>query len=564
MSLICGGTVVSGEFQSVAGKGLRTSDCVRLVVRRNAHAMPARAGLERAGQHIRPALAVQIDGLVVVGIPHPQSRAIELHARVRGLGALEDGARKDVALELACRHLVRRDAARRDLHRSDGVRCELVRGDRAGHYLVGVNAVGGQLVGVNAVRGQFVGRDSTSHDVTSIDLVRVEQRDRHILRDLELRGRDRVRGQLVGADGTGLHLTRRHRVRGQFVGVNRVRGDFVGRDSTSHDVTSMNLMDIQERHGHILGDLELARGHRIGRELVSGDGERDDVARLHAVGCEFRGGHRVGNQLFSRDRIGRELVHCDGIGLDLFGGHGIHGEMLRGHGTRRENVVRYEVKRLEARAIPRQDFDDAICEGHQHAWRSVRSAEPVRVKVSKHRRRIILLTLPASPILLGAPPHVARLQPIMRGFVRATVDQILAIRSGLRLFRGGLRLIRLSGGVRGGGRSLVSGGLSGFGRIIRLDGGVRRIGSGLVRHRRPCAAVPPFRRVSAIRGVDPQGSRLAHRRGRRSGLDQHVGLAVRHASGGSSSRIRLPCGGGRVGGGLGRTVGGGLRLRRHA
>ena len=44
----------------------------------------------------------------------------------------------------------------------------------------------------------------------------------------------------------------------------------------------------------------------------------------------------------------------------------------------------------------------------------------------------------------------------MRGFVRATVDQVLAVRRGLSLFRGGLRLIRLRGGVRGCGLSLVS------------------------------------------------------------------------------------------------------------
>ena len=96
-----------------------------------------------------------------------------------------------------------------------------------------------------------------------------------------------------------------------------------------------------------------------------------------------------------------------------------------------------------------------------------------------------------------------------------------------------------------------------------LDSGVGGIGGRLVRHRHPCAAVPPFRRVSATGGVDPQGSRLAHRSVRRSGLDEHVGLAVSHASGGGSSRIRLLRGIGRVRGGLCRTVGGGFRLRGH-
>ena len=323
-------------------------------------------------------------------------------------------------------------------------------------------------------------------------------------------------------------------------------------------------MRVEQRDRHILGHAELRSRHAARSQFVGGDGERDDVARLHAVGCEFRGGHRVGNQLFSGHRIGGQLVRCHGVRTQFFGGDRVRGDGLRSDRPGSQNVIGYEVKRLEARAIPRQDFDDAICEWHQHAWRSVRSAEPVRVKVGKHGRAVIWRALPASPILLCAPPHVARLQPIMRGFVGATVDQVLAVRRGLSLFSCCLRLIRLRGGVRGGGLSLVGGGLSGFGRIIRLDGGVRRIGSGLVRHRRPCAAVPPFRRVRAAGGVDPQGSRLAHRRIRRSGLDQHVGLAVRHASGGGSSRIRLLCRPGRVRGGLGRTVGGGLRLRRHA
>ena len=43
----------------------------------------------------------------------------------------------------------------------------------------------------------------------------------------------------------------------------------------------------------------------------------------------------------------------------------------------------------------------------------------------------------------------------MRWLVGATVDEVLAVGGGLRLFSGGLRLIRLRGGVRGGGRSLV-------------------------------------------------------------------------------------------------------------
>ena len=152
----------------------------------------------------------------------------------------------------------------------------------------------------------------------------------------------------------------------------------------------------------------------------------------------------------------------------------------------------------------------------------------------------------------------------MRRFVGATVNQILAISSGLRLLRCGLSLIRLRRGISGSGRGLVSGGLSGFGCIIRLDGGVRGVGRGLVGHSHPSRPIPPFRRVRAIRGVNPQGRSLAHRRGRRRALDKHVGLAVRHASGGSGSRIRLLGGIGRIGGGLCRTVSRGLGLSRHA
>ena len=45
-------------------------------------------------------------------------------------------------------------------------------------------------------------------------------------------------------------------------------------------------------------------------------------------------------------------------------------------------------------------------------------------------------------------------------------------------------------------------------------------------------------------------------------MDEHVGLAVRHASGGGSSRIRLLRGIRRIGGGLCRTVSRGFRLGR--
>ena len=152
----------------------------------------------------------------------------------------------------------------------------------------------------------------------------------------------------------------------------------------------------------------------------------------------------------------------------------------------------------------------------------------------------------------------------MRRFVRATVDQILSVRSGLCLLRCGLSLISLRSRIGRSRLRLVSGGLSGLGRIIRLDSRIRGVSSSLVGHSHPSTAIPALRRVRASSRVNPQGRSLAHRRGRCRGLDQHVGLAIGHASGGSSSRIRLPCGIGRIGGGLCRTVGGGLGLRGNA
>ena len=238
--------------------------------------------------------------------------------------------------------------------------------------------------------------------------------------------------------------------------------------------------------------------------------------------------------------------------------------MLRGHGSRREDVVRHEVKRLEARTIPRKDFHHTIGQGHEHGRAGVWRTSPVGVEVGKHGRRIILLALPASPILLRPPPHVPRLQAIMIRLVGATVDQILAIRGGLRLFRGGLSLIRLRRGISGSNIGLVCRILRGLRSRIGLDGGVRGVGRGLIGHSHPSTTIPPFRRVRTIRGVNPEGRSLAHRRIRRRALDQHVGLAVRHASGGSCCGIGLLGCIGRIGGGLGRAIGGGLGLSRHA
>ena len=57
--------------------------------------------------------------------------------------------------------------------------------------------------------------------------------------------------------------------------------------------------------------------------------------------------------------------------------------MLRGHRASSEDVVRHEVKRFEARAIPRQHLDDTIGKRHQDARTVVRRAGPVGVEVGK-------------------------------------------------------------------------------------------------------------------------------------------------------------------------------------
>ena len=250
MTVIFGRPLVRQEFQSVAGERFCAADGAGLKIRADAKPMPAHTGLESAGQHIRLALTVKIDGLFVVGIPHLQGGRIELHASVRRIGALEYRAGEHIALELACRHLVRRDSASRDLH-----------------------------------------------------------------------GRHTVCRQLVGGDGTSHNLGRIDRISSQFVGIHDTNRQGSSGHGISRNLSGLNLVDVEQRHGHIFRDLELRRRDRVGCNLVGRDGQCDYIPRLHRVGGEFRGGHRISHQLFSRDRIGRELVHRDGIGLDLLGGH---------------------------------------------------------------------------------------------------------------------------------------------------------------------------------------------------------------------------------------------------
>lgn len=136
-----------------------------------------------------------------------------------------------------------------------------------------------------------------------------------------LDSRHGIRRELVGGDRTSHNLGRIDRISGQIVGVYRASSQSGSGHGISRNVGRLNLVDVEQRHGHVFRDLELASGHRIGGNLVGRDGQCDDVPRLHRVGGEFRGGHRISHQLFSRDRIGSQLVHRDGISLDLLSGH---------------------------------------------------------------------------------------------------------------------------------------------------------------------------------------------------------------------------------------------------
>ena len=192
----------------------------------------------------------------------------------------------------------------------------------------------------------------------------IQERHGHILRDLKLRRGHSVGCDLVGADGTGLHLASSHAVRGQLIRIDRTGGELVRGHGISRNLPGLNLMHIQERHGHILRHAELRGRDAVGRQFVGGDGERDDVARLHAVRRQLASCHRVGHKLLRRDRVGGELVHRDGVRFDFFGGHGVGSEMLRSNRARSQNVIGYEVEWFEARAIPRQDFHHAVRERH--------------------------------------------------------------------------------------------------------------------------------------------------------------------------------------------------------
>ena len=250
MRKVGGGPVVSGEFDAITGESLRSADDVGLIIRTDAHPVPARAGLESAGQQVAFAFTVEVDGLVMSRIPHPQRAAVELHSRVRGLGALEDGARKDVAFELACRHLVGRDSASRDLD-----------------------------------------------------------------------GRHTVCRELVGGDGTSDNLGRIDRISSQFIRVHRASRQGSSGHGISRNLSGLDLVDVEQRHGHVFRDLELRRRDRVGCNLVGRDGQCDDIPRLHRISRQFASGHRIGNQLLGRDRVCRQLVRRDGIGLDLLRRH---------------------------------------------------------------------------------------------------------------------------------------------------------------------------------------------------------------------------------------------------
>ena len=90
-------------------------------------------------------------------------------------------------------------------------------------------------------------------------------------------------------------------------------------------------------------------------------------------------------------------------------------------------------------AVPHERVDHAVGQRHEHGRRIIRSPEPVRVKVREHGRRIVLLALPASPILLRLEPQVADDQIVLR-HVRPTEGMVLRVGFGIRLRR---RLLRL-------------------------------------------------------------------------------------------------------------------------
>ena len=102
---------------------------------------------------------------------------------------------------------------------------------------------------------------------------------------------------------------------------------------------------------------------------------------------------------------------------------------------------------IPIRAIPDKRIDYAVGQRHEHGRRIVRRSLPVRVEVGKHRRRIILLTLPASPILLRLEPQVPDDKIVLR-LVGTTKRMILAVGFGIRLSRRLLRLADLA--IRGG------------------------------------------------------------------------------------------------------------------
>ena len=270
--VVAGRAVVGGEFNAVAHERLRAADRIRLVIRADSDSVPTRAGLERTSQHIRLALAVKIDGLVMVGIPHLQCGRIKLHASVRSLAGLEYRAGEDIALELARRHLVRRDSASRDLDGRHTVCRELVGGDGTSDNLGRIDRISSQFIRVHRASGELVGRDGISRNVARLNLVDVEQRHGHILSDAEFGRGHGIGCNLVGRDGQCDDVPRLHRVGGEFRGGHRV--------------------------GH-----QLFSGHAVGRELVHRDGIGLDLLGGHAIYCEMLRSHRASSEDVVRHEV---------------------------------------------------------------------------------------------------------------------------------------------------------------------------------------------------------------------------------------------------------------------
>ena len=78
----------------------------------------------------------------------------------------------------------------------------------------------------------------------------VEQGHGHIFRDLELRGGDAVRGNLVGRDGQCDDVPSLHRVGGEFRGGHRISHQFLRRDGVRGELVHCDGIGLDLLGGH--------------------------------------------------------------------------------------------------------------------------------------------------------------------------------------------------------------------------------------------------------------------------------------------------------------------------